>query len=221
MMTVQTYTFSTYTVILFLDEDDDGIFDINDDCLNDVGIEAFNGCTAALLVKAENHTKVTVGKKTTSVKMPLAGLQVEVYDKACVSNAGLTPAAKDYDAIRATCPAVVNKTTDSAGAVYLGVNAGKEYVIIGVLNGATNSQLGTPTDTILEGQIIEKKLQYLTVPDITKLPPLNFLFDAIESGNFLVFVVTIAVAIGLGYYFGKNFSEAKAPAKKTKKRKRK
>jgi hypothetical protein len=219
-ISVQTWSFSTYGVILFLDEDNDGVWDIKDDCPNDAGVKGFNGCTAALSIKAENHTKVTVGKKTTSVKFPLVGLQVEVYDKQCVTNAGLTPAAKDFDKIRAACPAVVNKTTDSAGSVFMGVNANKAYVVIGVLNGKTNSQLGTPTDTIFEGQILEKKLQYLTVPDITKMPPLSFLFDAIDQGNFLVFVITIAVALAIGYLFGRGMTKTRTITREKKRRRR-
>jgi len=218
MMSVQTYHFSTYGVAFFLDDDNDGVWNVNDDCKGDAGIAAFNGCNAAISVRAENHTKVTVGKTTTSIKLPLVGLQVEVYDMQCVKNAKLTPAAKDFDAIRATCPVVVKKTTSSAGTAYLGAMAGKEYIIIGVLNGKTNSQLSTPTGTVFEGQILEKKLQYLTVPDITKMPPLNFLFDAIENGNFLVLVVTVAVAFGIGYYFGKEIRPKSA--RKARKRRR-
>jgi len=217
-ISVQTYHFSTYGVAFFLDDDNDGVWNVNDECKADAGIAAFNGCNAAISVRAENHTKVTVGKTTTSVKLPLAGLQVEVYDMQCVKNAKLTPAAKDFDAIRAACPVVVKKTTSLAGTAFLGAMAGKEYIIIGVLNGMTNSQLSTPTGTILEGQILEKKLQYLTVPDITKMPPLNFLFDAIENGNFAVFVVTVAMALGLGYYFGSALGKKAGP---TKARKRK
>jgi hypothetical protein len=220
MISVQTYHFSTYGVAFFLDDDKDGVLNIKDDCKSDAGVKAFNGCTAALSIKAENHTKVTVGKTTTSVKLPLAGLQVEVYDMQCVKNAKLTPAAKDFDKIRAACPAVVNKTTDSAGSVFMGVNANKAYVVIGVLNGKTNSQLGTPTDTIFEGQILEKKLQYLTVPDITKMPPLSFLFDAIDQGNFLVFVITIAVALAIGYLFGRGMTKTRTITREKKRRRR-
>jgi len=216
-MSVQTYHFSTYGVAFFLDDDNDGVWNVNDDCNAAAGIKEFNGCNAALSVRAENHTKVTVGKTTSSIKLPLVGLQVEVYDMQCVKNAKLTPAAKDFDAIRAACPVLVKKTTSSAGTAFLGAMAGKEYIIIGVLNGMTNSQLSTPTGTVFEGQILEKKLQYLTVPDITKVPPLNFLFDAIENGNFLVLVVTVAVAFGIGFYFGKNVT---GKGKKTKTRKR-
>jgi len=191
------------------DSDGDSVVDTEDDCLLGAGIKQFNGCTAALFIKAANHTKVVVGKKETSVKLPLPGLVVEVYDKQCALNNLLTASWRDYDKIRQKCPVIVKKTTDSTGGAFLGVMHDKEYLIIGVLNGKTNPQLGTSTGKVEQGKIIEKKLQYLEVPSIAQMPPLNFLFEAIEDGNFFVFVVTLVVAFGLGYYLREILSPKK------------
>jgi len=91
------------------DYDNDGVTDLEDDCKYDFGYEQFNGCTAAIYVTAVNHTIIEVGSHPQSVKYPLVGLAVEIYEMECAKDNNLTASWKDYSAVRGNCSIVVER----------------------------------------------------------------------------------------------------------------
>ncbi|MFC1696699.1 right-handed parallel beta-helix repeat-containing protein [Nanoarchaeota archaeon] len=179
-LTVDIYTFTPGSCgPTCTDEDGDGLNAEGgdcgpiDQCPTTAGSEAYNGCPSGIKVFAVKHTIEETTKKPRSVKYPLSGLFVAAYDKSdesCAASYGIS--WHNYPDINENCEPAGGCITGSDGICIIGLEPG-DYLIIGrhlTIDGSTfiidDKHLGVSASDLLLGELKQKHLQLLEVPDL-------------------------------------------------------
>ncbi len=168
-------SFSQWIFAEVPDTDGDGITDELDQCKDAQGQAAYNGCPSAIKVSAVRHTIEGTTKNPSSVKYPLPGLIVKLFDKSdgsCAASYGIS--WQNYPSIDENCGSVALCITNANGECIVGALPG-DYMVIGRHisidgNGQTitidDKHLGVSASDLAAGQLMQKHLQLLEVPDL-------------------------------------------------------
>lgn len=184
--------------IVIADADGDGIPDVVDNCPLEYATY-FGGCPAALRVIATNHTLIIEANrnKPKAVKLPLAGLKVEVYNLSEIREALKIAksayedddvdddafdsyhrgkiSAKNYTWIRANFLPLYTCVTNESGECTIGVSVWDphgdhkhgRYVVIGVTDAESARHL-VRFANVKTNQTRVVRLMLLSVPEIAK-----------------------------------------------------
>ncbi len=147
-----------------------------------VGNDKFSGTqlidivwnTGTLVVKADRHT-VGIGPKPGSIKEPIEGLNVKLFDKSmgnCAAGYGIS--WQNYPEIYNNCIPVADKETDGYGKAIFSPAPGN-YLVIGCdgcdkIENVDKIYIGNSVGEIITGDEVYKYLQIIKKSDGKKVP---------------------------------------------------
>jgi parallel beta-helix repeat protein len=131
---------------------------------------------ATLIVEADKHTVQGKESYPPSVKNPIVGMEVRVFDKAQILNDGLSASWHNYENIWHNYIPVSSGITDDEGMVTFSLLTG-DYMVIGNYTNASDEYpepqtifIGISASDLACGQTMRKYLQVIERADGKKLP---------------------------------------------------